>query len=70
MIDVNDPRNQHLIAHPHFLKGIEHERERILKILDNIAENYLSHDGQDCNCKILGEEVERISAMFKPEETK
>jgi hypothetical protein len=34
MIDINDPRNQHLIAHPHFLKGIEHERERIIELID------------------------------------
>jgi hypothetical protein len=33
MIDITDPRNQHLISHPHFLSGIEHERERIIAIM-------------------------------------
>lgn len=33
MIDITDPRNQHLISHPHFLSGVEHERERIIAIL-------------------------------------
>jgi hypothetical protein len=37
MIDITDPRNEHLIAHPHFIKGVEHgadmERIRIVKML-------------------------------------
>ncbi len=33
MIDITDPRNQHLISHPHFLSGVEHERERIIAIM-------------------------------------
>jgi hypothetical protein len=36
MIDINDPRNEHLIAHPHFLSGIEHERERIIALLEQM----------------------------------
>lgn len=34
MIDLNDPRNEHILAHPHFLSGIEHERERILNAIE------------------------------------
>jgi len=33
MIDINDPRNEHILAHPHFLSGIEHECERITALL-------------------------------------
>lgn len=39
MIDLNDPRNEHILAHPHFLSGIEHgvaqERKRIMSLFTN-----------------------------------
>lgn len=41
MIDMTDPRNEHLVTHPHFLKGVEHgieqERERCIKKLREFA---------------------------------
>lgn len=35
MIDINDQRNQHLLAHPHFLSGVAHEQERIIAALND-----------------------------------
>ncbi len=34
MINFDDPRSEHILAHPYFLRGIEHERERILKAIE------------------------------------
>lgn len=34
MIDISDQRNQHLLAHPHFLTGLTHEQERIIKLIE------------------------------------
>ena len=38
MIDITDQRNQHVLSHPHFLAGIQHERERILELIRNNEE--------------------------------
>jgi predicted metal-dependent phosphoesterase TrpH len=44
MIDMTDPRNEHIVTHPHFLKGVEHgiqqERDRIYQ---GLVEEYQSH---------------------------
>lgn len=33
MLDLNDPRNQYLVAHPHFLSGVDYEQTRIIALL-------------------------------------
>lgn len=29
----NDPRAEHILAHPYFIRGAQHEREQILNLL-------------------------------------
>lgn len=51
MIDINDARNQHLLAHPHFLAGIKHERERIIAAVERFIDNphSIEDDCDSCN---------------------
>ena len=30
----NDPRSEHVYAHPYFLRGVNHERQRIISLLE------------------------------------
>lgn len=56
MIDLNDPRNEYLITHPHFLQGVQHgadsERARIIALLEAMdgqgtIQTYVHLNGKD-----------------------
>jgi hypothetical protein len=60
MIDIDDPRNEHILAHPHFLSGVEHgiqqERERCTKKLRDFARE-LTKAGQPSLTYLLASDL-------------
>ena len=45
-------------------QGMKVERERIIKLLELEASEWLSHDGE-CDCKVKGEEGIRLIAKIE-----
>jgi len=57
MIDFTDPRTEHLVTHPHFIKGIEHERDRIIALLKfaviiALLDAVVAEHQETCRCRI------------------
>lgn len=49
-----------------YLQGVKHERERIIALLKERADDWFSHDGT-CDCSVKGEEVDSIIALINRE---